>query len=43
MTEHDKLILIAAIWGTLLIVAAPDLAAWINGTPPVTFGTHHVR
>lgn len=38
MTESDKLLLIAAIWGMLLIVAAPDLAAWWNGEPPVTFG-----
>jgi len=31
-------LLLAAAFAILAMIAAPDLAAWINGTEPVTFG-----
>ena len=31
-------LLLAAAFAILGLIAAPDIAAWINGQPPVTFG-----
>ena len=42
MSDLHKLIL-AACCIILALIAAPDLAAWWNGEPTVTFGAHHGR
>lgn len=39
MNNELTTLLMAAAFAILTMIAVPDIAAWINGTEPVTFGS----
>ena len=39
MNNELTTLLMAAAFAILAVIAVPDIAAWINGQPPVIFGS----